>query len=170
MLRLTGRRAFTGSRRTGSASPDNSPTGYVIFSEGTSSSKARSTRAATARAAAPARATRCHSADRRASRRSTTWARECSATASPASRSRPTLPSDRCAQALPRALDSRGRCPLYVASRTATGFEVRQMGGGRTSIPFAYRIVAKPYGAGPERLAFKIVGGVSTIDPTHGRR
>jgi hypothetical protein len=67
-------------------------------------------------------------------------------------------------------LTPEGDAPLYVASRTATGFEVRQMGGGRTSIPFAYRIVAKPYGAGPERLAFKIVGGVSTIDPTHGRR
>jgi hypothetical protein len=67
-------------------------------------------------------------------------------------------------------LTPEGDAPLYVANRTATGFEVRQIGGGRTSIPFAYRIVAKPYGTGAERLPFKTVGGVSTIDPTHARR
>ncbi|MBV9645837.1 MAG: hypothetical protein JO043_00055 [Candidatus Eremiobacteraeota bacterium] len=40
---------------------------------------------------------------------------------------------------------------LYVTSRTRTGFEVRES-HGRASVPFAYRIVAKPYGVRDERL------------------
>ncbi len=54
-------------------------------------------------------------------------------------------------------LTPEGDAALYVASRTASGFEVRQIGGGRSSIAFAYRIVAKPYGFKDERLPFKIV-------------
>jgi hypothetical protein len=54
-------------------------------------------------------------------------------------------------------LTPEGDAALYVASRTASGFEVRQIGGGRSSIAFAYRIVAKPYGLKDERLPFKIV-------------
>lgn len=54
-------------------------------------------------------------------------------------------------------LTPEGDAALYVASRTASGFEVRQIGGGRSSIAFAYRIVAKPYGFKDERLPFKSV-------------
>jgi hypothetical protein len=39
--------------------------------------------------------------------------------------------------------DSRG---LYVTDRTPQGFEVHENGGGRSSLAFDYRIVAKPYG------------------------
>lgn len=41
---------------------------------------------------------------------------------------------------------------LYVARRSPGGFEVRETGGGRSSIGFAYRIVAHPYGAPHLRL------------------
>ena len=41
---------------------------------------------------------------------------------------------------------------LYVASRSAGGFAVRENGGGRSDVGFAYRIVAKPYGADAPRL------------------
>ena len=54
-------------------------------------------------------------------------------------------------------LTPEGDAALYVASRTPRGFEVRQVGGGRSSIAFAYRIVAKPYGFRDERLPFKTV-------------
>lgn len=45
--------------------------------------------------------------------------------------------------------DTRG---LYVARRTAGGFEVRESAGGRSTVPFAYRIVAHPFGVRPNRL------------------
>jgi hypothetical protein len=45
--------------------------------------------------------------------------------------------------------DTRG---LYVTHRTPNGFEVRENGGGRSSVPFAYRIVAHPFGANAPRL------------------
>jgi hypothetical protein len=67
-------------------------------------------------------------------------------------------------------LTPEGDGSLYVTSRTEIGFEVRQTGGGHASIPFAYRIVAKPYGSGAERLPFKTVESVSTIAPTHPTR
>jgi len=35
---------------------------------------------------------------------------------------------------------------LYVADKTATGFEVRESGGGASSVGFDYRIVAKRTG------------------------
>lgn len=46
--------------------------------------------------------------------------------------------------------DNRG---LYVASRSAKGFVVRETQGARDSLSFAYRIVAKPYGDTSTRLA-----------------
>jgi hypothetical protein len=41
---------------------------------------------------------------------------------------------------------------LYVSQRSATGFLVRESRGGRSSAPFAYRIVAHPYGVHEARL------------------
>ena len=48
--------------------------------------------------------------------------------------------------------DSRG---LYVAQKTATSFEVREQGGGTSSIAFDYRIVARRKGYEEIRLADK---------------
>ncbi|MBV8163849.1 MAG: hypothetical protein JOZ91_06235 [Candidatus Eremiobacteraeota bacterium] len=45
--------------------------------------------------------------------------------------------------------DSRG---LFVAQKTPSGFLVRENQGGRTSLAFEYRIVAKPYDTGAARL------------------
>ena len=45
--------------------------------------------------------------------------------------------------------DNRG---LYVANKTAAGFEVSEAQGGRSSISFDYRVVARPAGASPARL------------------
>jgi hypothetical protein len=45
--------------------------------------------------------------------------------------------------------DTRG---LYVTHRTPTGFEVRENTGGRSNVPFAYRIVAHPFGVQAQRL------------------
>jgi hypothetical protein len=47
--------------------------------------------------------------------------------------------------------DMRG---LYVASRERAGFAVREANGGRSSIDFAYRIVAHPLGSDATRLPF----------------
>jgi len=41
---------------------------------------------------------------------------------------------------------------LYVATRTPIGFQVRETGGGRSTLEFSYRIVAKPYGPAQARL------------------
>jgi hypothetical protein len=46
--------------------------------------------------------------------------------------------------------DCRG---LYVINKTAQGFEVRESGGGTSSLEFDYRIVAKRLGFEKERLA-----------------
>jgi hypothetical protein len=43
---------------------------------------------------------------------------------------------------------------LFVANRGPGGFTVRESAGGRSSIPFAYRIVAHPYGVREARLPF----------------
>jgi hypothetical protein len=48
--------------------------------------------------------------------------------------------------------DSRG---LYVAQKTATSFEVREQGGGTSSVAFDYRIVARRKGYEQIRLADK---------------
>jgi hypothetical protein len=45
--------------------------------------------------------------------------------------------------------DSRG---LFVAERNARGFIVREAQGGRSQLPFAYRISAKPFGVADVRL------------------
>jgi hypothetical protein len=45
--------------------------------------------------------------------------------------------------------DTRG---LYVASRTAAGFVVRELQSGRSTLDFDYRIVARPYGAPLARM------------------
>jgi hypothetical protein len=45
--------------------------------------------------------------------------------------------------------DSKG---LYVTMRSPNGFEVRESGGGRSTLQFSYRIVAKPYGSTEARL------------------
>lgn len=45
--------------------------------------------------------------------------------------------------------ESRG---LYVTNKTASGFEVRENGGGHATLAFDYRIVAKPYGESLRRL------------------
>jgi hypothetical protein len=41
---------------------------------------------------------------------------------------------------------------LYVTDKTAQGFEVLEQPGGRSSVAFDYRIVAKPYGESAPRL------------------
>ena len=43
---------------------------------------------------------------------------------------------------------------LYVAQRTAQGFVVREIHGGTSSLGFAYRIVARPFGDSSPRLPF----------------
>ena len=45
--------------------------------------------------------------------------------------------------------DTRG---LYVTNRTATGFDVRETGGGHNSLTFDYRIVAHPFGSESKRM------------------
>jgi hypothetical protein len=41
---------------------------------------------------------------------------------------------------------------LYVTHKTASGFEVHELGGGAASIPFDYKIVAKRRGLETQRL------------------
>ena len=53
-------------------------------------------------------------------------------------------------------LTPEGDAGLYVTNRTASGFDVRQIGGGHANVSFAYRIVAKPYGVRDERLPFHV--------------
>jgi hypothetical protein len=45
---------------------------------------------------------------------------------------------------------------IFVARRNPAGFEVREVRGGRSSIPFAYRIVAHPFGKPDQRLPFVV--------------
>jgi hypothetical protein len=61
-------------------------------------------------------------------------------------------------------LTPEGDAALYVANRTASGFDVRQIGGGRSSVAFAYRIVAKPYGVRDERLPFKTMAAPTAFN------
>ncbi|MFZ6030052.1 MAG: hypothetical protein ACOYYS_20240 [Chloroflexota bacterium] len=49
---------------------------------------------------------------------------------------------------------------LYVTNKTATGFEVRELGGGTADIAFDYRIVAK-------RLGYENVR-METVEPANG--
>ena len=62
-------------------------------------------------------------------------------------------------------LTPEGDAGLYVANRTPNGFDVRQIGGGRSSVGFVYRIVAKPYGVRDERLPFKSVAAPAALSP-----
>ncbi|HKW44233.1 MAG TPA: hypothetical protein VJN22_01165 [Candidatus Eremiobacteraceae bacterium] len=48
---------------------------------------------------------------------------------------------------------------LYVTQKTATGFTVAENPGGSSTIPFSYRIVAKPFGVYAARLP--VVAGTS---------
>jgi hypothetical protein len=41
---------------------------------------------------------------------------------------------------------------LYVSQKTLTGFAVRENNGGRSTLAFEYRIVAKPFGSNAKRL------------------
>jgi len=50
--------------------------------------------------------------------------------------------------------DSNG---LYVASRSAAGFSVRESKGGRSNIGFVYRIVARRYGVDAPRLPMTVI-------------
>jgi len=43
---------------------------------------------------------------------------------------------------------------LYVADRSAQGFTVKELRGGRSSVGFEYRIVATPFGDHSPRLPF----------------
>lgn len=52
-------------------------------------------------------------------------------------------------------LTPEGDAALYVADRKPSGFDVREIGAGRATVAFAYRIVAKPYGASDPRLPFR---------------
>ena len=47
--------------------------------------------------------------------------------------------------------DSNG---VYVTHKSASGFDVHENRGGRSSIAFSYRLVAKPYGVSSPRLPF----------------
>jgi hypothetical protein len=42
---------------------------------------------------------------------------------------------------------------LYVSARTPREFEVREQGGGTSTLSFSYRVVARPEGVEPDRLA-----------------
>jgi len=58
--------------------------------------------------------------------------------------------------------DCRG---LYVTNENATGFEVRESQGGRSTLAFDYRIVAKPFGEHPVRLQMITVSRPGTSLP-----
>jgi len=61
--------------------------------------------------------------------------------------------------------DTRG---LYVVTRTPAGFQVRENMSGRSTAPFAYRIVAHPYGVRQPRLPLvetRTVAGANATAP-----
>jgi len=58
--------------------------------------------------------------------------------------------------------DSNG---LYVINKTAAGFEVHENRGGRSTLAFSYRIVAKPFGEHPVRLQMITVSKPGTSLP-----
>ena len=63
--------------------------------------------------------------------------------------------------------DNRG---LYVTNRTPRGFMVREAQGGRSSIGFMYRIVAKPFGVDAARLPMvDMPGAPAQSEMPHGR-
>jgi hypothetical protein len=56
--------------------------------------------------------------------------------------------------------DCRG---LYVSGKTPAGFTVAELGGGRSSLTFDYRIVAKPLGDTSQRFVAVVPGAKHTI-------
>ena len=58
---------------------------------------------------------------------------------------------------------------LYVASKTPSGFVVRELMGGRSSLAFEYRIVAHPYGDTSVRLAAQPSGKRAVVQTPHPR-
>jgi hypothetical protein len=62
--------------------------------------------------------------------------------------------------------DCRG---LYVTRRAASSFVVRELQGGRSSIGFAYRIVAKRFGVNATRLPMTIVKPILASQPRRVR-
>jgi len=58
--------------------------------------------------------------------------------------------------------DNRG---LYVTQKSLTGFAVRESQGGRSTLAFSYRIVAKPFGPSAPRLAMVTLGAQSKSVP-----
>jgi hypothetical protein len=54
---------------------------------------------------------------------------------------------------------------LYVAGKTPSGFVVRELRGGHSTLTFQYRIVAHPYGDSSTRLAS--IGAKSATDSHH---
>ena len=63
--------------------------------------------------------------------------------------------------------DCRG---LYVASRSPGGFVVRELQGGRSDVPFEYRIVAKRFGVEAARLPMTAVPHAIRSHHAAGRR
>jgi hypothetical protein len=64
-------------------------------------------------------------------------------------------------------LTPNGDCKgLYVANKTAGSFEVRELGGGKASVGFDYRIVARRKGYEEIRMAdkTKVFAGVKAHD------
>lgn len=55
-----------------------------------------------------------------------------------------------------------GDANLYVASKARNGFEVNETHGGRSTILFSYRIIAKPFGAHEARLPMVTVPKIPT--------
>lgn len=58
---------------------------------------------------------------------------------------------------------------IYVSARTPQGFFVREVGGGRSSVPFAYRIVANAAPAAESDGNFPVIRG-GMLDPKLGLR
>lgn len=57
---------------------------------------------------------------------------------------------------------------LYIASKDAAGFEVRENRGGRSSVAFEYRIVARPYQTPGGRLPMVDAGRFVETPRVHG--
>ena len=57
--------------------------------------------------------------------------------------------------------DCRG---LFVAAKTPTGFDVAELQGGRSTLSFDYRIVARPFGDRSARLP--MVSGIGSVRPS----
>ncbi len=66
-------------------------------------------------------------------------------------------------------LTPKGDCRgLYVTNETGTSFEVRELNGGKSAIPFSYRIVAKRRGYEDKRLAKVDVDETTTVATRRG--